>query len=236
MQLSELDHPLVLLLISIVFLILHQVIILFLPSKKKNDLPLIAAKELRSSSAKERLIGIFTLGVLPVSILAFNGFEAQNFVGLGETFYWPGILYIIIAIFLILAFVNYASHRMDLSKTPSAAKYFGVRNSWLIKSTVLWGLYLFAYELLLRGFLLFSSLELFGAFFAILINCLIYSIIHIPKGRSEAIGAIPFGIILCLVTLYTESFWGAYILHLTLAVPMDWKVARRIRKQSELNF
>jgi membrane protease YdiL (CAAX protease family) len=157
-------------------------------------------------------------------------------MGFGGTFSWPGFLYIIITVLLTLIFTKLVSNRIDLSNLQLTIKYPGVSNNWLIENSIVWGLYLFSYELLLRGFLLFSSLALFGFVYSIIINCLVYSIIHIPKGRAEALGAIPFGIILCLITLQTKSIWGAYILHMSLAVSMDWKIVKRINKAVELNL
>ena len=236
MQFNAINSDLKLFGISILCLIIHQTIILLIPSSKNKDLPSDSVNRFRLSFIMERLTGFITLGVLPYSFFFIEDFEIQNFMGLGGTFSWPGFLYIIITVLLTLIFTKLVSNRIDLSNLQLTIKYPGVSNNWLIENSIVWGLYLFSYELLLRGFLLFSSLALFGFVYSIIINCLVYSIIHIPKGRAEALGAIPFGIILCLITLQTKSIWGAYILHMSLAVSMDWKIVKRINKAVELNL
>ncbi|MFT6323578.1 MAG: membrane protease YdiL (CAAX protease family) [Halieaceae bacterium] len=70
-----------------------------------------------------------------------------------------------------------------------------------------WAAYLFGYEILFRGILLFPLVAQFGVWPAIAINVALYSSTHIPKGLDETIGAIPLGIVLSLLTLLTG---GAY--------------------------
>ena len=81
-----------------------------------------------------------------------------------------------------------------------------------------WIIYLLGYEILFRGIFLFPLAAILGVWPAIAINTLFYSGSHIPKGIKEAIPAIPFGIILCLITLLTGSILAAFIIHLGLAL------------------
>ena len=236
MQLNAIDSDLKVFGISIFCLIIHQTIILFLPSGRNKKLKADSLIRFRLSFVMERLTGLITLGALPFSLLLLEDFEIKNFIGFGDTFLWPGFLVIIITVLLTLIFTKLVSSRIDLSNGQLTVKNPAVSNNWVIVHSIVWGLYLFSYELLLRGFLFFSSLELFGIVYAIIINCTIYSIIHIPKGRSEALGAIPFGIILCLITFQTKSIWGAYILHMSLAISMDWRIVKRINKAVELKM
>lgn len=80
-----------------------------------------------------------------------------------------------------------------------------------------WALYLAGYEFLFRGVLLFPLVETFGEWPAVAINTVLYSATHVPKGRDEAIGAIPLGFLLCWVTLQTESLWPAILVHILMA-------------------
>ena len=97
---------------------------------------------------------------------------------------------------------------------------------WTIKLVIIsalgWILYLFAYEFMLRGFLLFSCFYAFGIWPAIIINIGIYSLVHVSKGMKEAIGAIPLGLILCLLTLKSGSIFTAFIIHITMALSNEW--------------
>ena len=77
--------------------------------------------------------------------------------------------------------------------------------------------FLFSYEFFFRGILLFTLIGNFNLITAIIICTSLYVIIHTFDSRAEIIGAIPFGIILCLFSYYTNSIWAAFIIHITLS-------------------
>ena len=84
-----------------------------------------------------------------------------------------------------------------------------------------WMVYLVSYEILLRGILLTACMNIFSMAGAVAINLLVYSAIHVPKSRKEVIGSIPFGLVLCLVTIATGSVLPAILLHISLPVSFD---------------
>ena len=88
----------------------------------------------------------------------------------------------------------------------------------LLMSSFGWIIYLLGYELMFRGFLLYGCIETLGIWPAIAINASIYSFAHFFKGMGETIGAIPFGILICIATLYTGNFMLAFIVHCFLAL------------------
>ncbi|PSR06122.1 MAG: hypothetical protein BRD49_02125, partial [Bacteroidetes bacterium SW_10_40_5] len=94
--------------------------------------------------------------------------------------------------------------------------------SLFILNVIFWFLYIGAYEFLFRGLLFFSSIEVMALWQAILINVVIYSLLHIPKGKGEIIGALPFGIVLCLGTYFTGNFLFAFITHGFQAVCVEY--------------
>lgn len=85
-----------------------------------------------------------------------------------------------------------------------------------------WFLYLLGYEYLFRGILLFGIFDTWGYWPAIAINTVIYSLAHFNKGPGETLGAIPFGILLCIITLSSGTIWFALIAHLGLALSNDF--------------
>jgi len=93
--------------------------------------------------------------------------------------------------------------------------------SLVIKNSLLWFVYLLSYEFMFRGFLLFGTTDALGVWPAILVNTVIYSLAHVTKGVRETILAIPFGILLCYLTLKTGTIWIAVCLHFILAVSND---------------
>jgi len=78
-------------------------------------------------------------------------------------------------------------------------------------------IFLFAYEFFFRGVLFFAILKYFDLFIAFLISTSLYVLIHIFDSKKEIIGAIPFGIVLCSFTYFTNSIWIAFIIHITLS-------------------
>jgi membrane protease YdiL (CAAX protease family) len=88
------------------------------------------------------------------------------------------------------------------------------------------GLYMFAYEFLFRGFLLFACLAAMPAAFAIAINVLLYVLAHAPKGPREALGSIPLGVVLCLATIDTGSIWAAFLIHVIMSQLNDYLAVR----------
>lgn len=80
-----------------------------------------------------------------------------------------------------------------------------------------WAAYLFGYEFLFRGILLFSLVRTIGVWPAIAVNIALYSATHIPKGLDETIGAVVLGMILCVLTISTGTIWIAFFVHVALA-------------------
>jgi len=79
-------------------------------------------------------------------------------------------------------------------------------------------LFLIGYEFFFRGVLLFKILIDADEEIAIAFNILLYALLHCFSNRKELIGTIPFGLLLCSVTLFYQSIWPAVIIHLCLAL------------------
>ncbi len=87
----------------------------------------------------------------------------------------------------------------------------------MIMNAVGWFVYLFGYEFLFRGVLLFPLADGLGVWPAIAINIALYSATHIPKGLDETIGAAPLGLVLCILTLMSGTIWIAFFVHVAMA-------------------
>ncbi len=91
------------------------------------------------------------------------------------------------------------------------------RAAWLFTSF----LYFSCYELLMRGLVLNRFRALHPMPVAILLNILLYALMHLPKDRLETLACLPFGLLLCLLTLYCRSPVAAAILHTCLGLQME---------------
>lgn len=86
---------------------------------------------------------------------------------------------------------------------------------------ILRALFLILYEFFFRAILFSFCLQFTSVPVAIAINVVLYTIAHLFSTRQELLGTVPFGILLCLVTLYSRCIWPAVLLHLLLGLPYD---------------
>ena len=82
-------------------------------------------------------------------------------------------------------------------------------------------LFIVAYEVWFRGFLLTASIAAVGAPLAVCLNILLYTLLHVVNGKKEMIGCVPFGLVLCCLCLWQGAVWPAIAIHLALTVPYE---------------
>ncbi len=165
-----------------------------------------------------RYLGAMTIGIIPAIIMVLvmgksfgdYGLKFQN--GL-TSLYW------ILGIACIVVPMNFFNSK----KEKNLAFYPNVREKvWSKKLVAInafsWCAYLFGYEFMFRGLLLFSTAALIGDWPAIVLNAAFYALVHVPKNLAETVGAVPLGILLCLITLTTGTIWVAFFVHITLAL------------------
>ncbi|MEX0598166.1 MAG: CPBP family intramembrane glutamic endopeptidase [Candidatus Paceibacterota bacterium] len=169
----------------------------------------------------QRLTGIFFFGFVPIIIILF--FLRSNLTNYGtgmpdyKTLIW----------LLLLSVVIIPLNYFNSKNTDNLSHYPQIRNpewsySLILLSALSWIAYLFAYEFLFRGFFLFTSVAVLGIWPAIILNAGVYSLVHLPKGSKETLGAIPFGILLAYLVIETGSFWIAFFAHVILALSNEW--------------
>jgi membrane protease YdiL (CAAX protease family) len=170
----------------------------------------------------QRLSGTLLYGLLPVlvTLLAFHRSPVQY--GLHTGSFGRSLLWWIPVAVLVIALSYFtANTRTNLSRYPQIRVSVWT-NNLLTLSAISWISYLAGYEFLFRGFLLFSCLESFGFWPALVINVSLYCLVHLPKGYRETIGSLFFGILLAHATLRLGSFWFAFLVHTTLALSNEW--------------
>jgi len=80
---------------------------------------------------------------------------------------------------------------------------------------------LIVYEIFFRAVLLGIFLEWFPTPIAVVLNIALYSLAHAFGSRKEFLGSIPFGVLLCFVTILNQSIYPSVMLHLVLALPYE---------------
>jgi len=156
--------------------------------------------------------GILCLTFIPDYSLSDYGLSYNRETALFTSLWSLGLMIIIIP----LAFLG--AH-----KPANLINYPQIRaRLWTRKITVLnivsWIVYLFGYEFLFRGILLFPLAGELGPWPAVAINTAFYSISHVPKGLNETTGAILLGLVLCILTLISGTIWIAFFTNVALAL------------------
>lgn len=180
----------------------------------------------------QRLAGVFFFGLLPIALLIGQKIPLHDagltFQSKAPVWHW------IVGLSLVCVIVNFfASQKEDhLEMYPQIRKPQPWHPQLMVASAVTLFLYTLAYEVMFRGYLLFTCEQELGMLLAIVINTSIYALVHIPKGWKETVGAVPMGIILCWLTLKTGNIWIAVVVHVTLALSSEWFSIYRHKKRS----
>ncbi len=180
-----------------------------------------------------QLTGFIFLGGIPLLVVLLILKEKISTFGLSLSIS-NKVLYYIVILSAIIVFINFFASKSHINLN----KYPLIRTRvWDIKLVAYsmsgWIIYLLSYEFLFRGFLLFACIQSFGIWPAIIINIVVYSLAHVPQGLNEAVGAIPFGLILCYVVILSGTIWPAFLLHTVLAISNEWF---SIRNNAEMTF
>lgn len=170
----------------------------------------------------QRYVGVFFLGILPCFVLLVFTDKNLSEYGLNLAFdnkKLPTMLYWIAGMCLVVLPTSY----INAKKEDNLAMYPQIRAKIWSKTTFFyewtsWIAYLFAYELLFRGFFLYACVRVMPASVAICVNACAYALAHLPKGQKEAVGAIPLGILFSYVTLITGNIWVAFLVHCVMAL------------------
>lgn len=158
--------------------------------------------------------------LLPILFLRYVWRERLRNFGLGwnQTTSWLWACAALAGVIIGFAFI--ASHSDSFQRTYPFYQLAG--RSWL--DLLLWEvIYLSQFvflEFFFRGFLLHALAPRFGAA-AIFVMVIPYLMIHFPKPWPEALGALPFGILLGVIALRSRSIWGGALVHMSIALSMD---------------
>ncbi|MEO6167116.1 MAG: CPBP family intramembrane glutamic endopeptidase [Chitinophagales bacterium] len=177
----------------------------------------------------ERLSGTFILGVLPAFVIFIvkkgNEIPAFFFMGAITRFY---LIPVCCTSILIINF--FATRKASNRKGYPLIR----RKNWdgwmMLKNQLSWTVYLFAYEYLFRGVLFSSCIVLVGWPAAMIMNVMLYSVLHFHRGIKQVICSGPFGVVLCLVTIATTSWISAALLHAAFANSYEFFVIAHRKK------
>ena len=188
---------------------------------------------LRRFYAVRKTTGFLLLGLIP-GIVAWRMYgTGPSEAGLTWAFTSDIWIWVIAAVvfFTLMNLVNSRKEGIYAVYPEMRLKHWGYGDLFLSGSG--WVLYLAGYEYLFRGLLLFSCYDAFGLWPAVVINLALYSALHLPKGMKEAIAAIPFGALLCYLTIESQSILAAIVIHAVQAISCEILC---IWKNPEMNY
>jgi len=126
----------------------------------------------------------------------------------------------------------------NFSNEVTVARYLSQEPASRIASyTLLRTLFVLIYEWFFRGLLLLNFSAWLGINWAIVINVLLYAMLHAPKSKKEMLGCIPLGLLLCVFTIWWQSIWPAIIFHTQLLIINEWPLLQKsisLQKQNAI--
>jgi len=156
------------------------------------------------------LSGIFLLGFGTVTLFEKRNVDLEIF-----TLTWNDYdtsVWIIIAVAIIIG--TFSAFKKIY---PSNNSHHSLPSYLPLSFVLVRTLFLVVYESFFRGIMLFVMIEDFGLVPAVIVNLILYALLH-WFDKKERVGSVPMGIILCSVTIYYHSVWPAIIIHLSLAL------------------
>jgi len=164
-----------------------------------------------------RFLGFIVLGLIPLLIVIISDSLSVNTTGLNLKWNHSGWtwLFILAPVIVLINFLS-SNNEANLNQYPQirAKKW---TNKTLFVEYFGWAFYLLGYEYLFRGVFLFGTVPLIGVAGAIVLNAVVYTLAHIPKGWKETLGSFVLGFFLSYLTLELGSIWLAFGIHLVIA-------------------
>ena len=159
------------------------------------------------------LSGIFLLGFGTVTLFEKRNVDLEIFTPIWNDYNTS--IWIIIAVAIIIGTLS-AFKKIYPSNNSSHSLPFYLPLSFVSVRT----LFLIVYESFFRGVVLFVMIEDFGLVPAVIVNLILYALLH-WFDKKERYGSLLMGVILCSVSIYYHSIWPAVIIHLSLALSYE---------------
>ena len=169
------------------------------------------------------IIGILWLGVIPIILLKHSVLNILT----GNQM--PNISFVIfyLLIFTLIISIAFKQSENIIAKKQGSSESFNQPGStFFIRYFIIRVLFLFVYELWFRGFLLFDSISRMGMPAAVALNVFLYVMLHIFNSKKEILACIPFGILLCFLSISFNAAWPAIMLHIGFSLVYELNIFR----------
>jgi hypothetical protein len=190
-------------------------------SKKNKSNKLFTNNGTVSNSANLialQIAGIIWLGAVPPV------FSGTSLITVIFTKAEPGLLQTMVLLFFIGITVWFALYQSakDFSRFVYSGNNLAIfSGGFAISYLVTRIFFLFVYEAWFRGLLLFTCIAYMGIPLAVAVNIVLYTLLHAFSGKKEMLSCIPFGMLLCGLSIWFGAAWPAIMLHLALAIAYE---------------
>jgi hypothetical protein len=170
-------------------------------------------------------ITFFVIGILVIKLILKENIKDFG-LQLGD--YKTGLKFSLVFLFVMIILIWF------VSATPSFAEKYphlsDAKSNWNILLLYELGMliYMFAWEFIWRGFMLFGLEKKFG-YYSVLFQMIPFVILHNGKPFLETFGAILGGIALGILALRTRSFYYCVITHIGVMFTIDFISSLRYR-------
>jgi membrane protease YdiL (CAAX protease family) len=175
---------------------------------------------------------VLTYVVIPmITIVLMPGERIRDYYLSFRAFRTHLWIYLVLYL-LVLPFVLFVATQEQFLRTYPFYKY--ANQSWwhFLRWEVLYAIQFLSLEFFFRGYMLQGLRHKFG-YGAIFVMVVPYCMIHYPKPLPETLGAIVAGIVLGTLAMRTRSIWGGVLIHVGVALTMDWLAVAQCPPASE---
>ncbi len=158
---------------------------------------------------------------LLVPLLTIPLLRSPNRLGLRLGNWRVWIVDIVIAYLVLVVLILIFGRGEAFARTYPQFKPAGRNFGTLLWYHLILLVYMFGWEFLFRGYMLFATEKELGKPAAVILQCLPFAILHAGKPELEAIGSIIAGLYLGLLALRANSMLPCAILHFAVACSMD---------------
>ncbi|MFV8326359.1 CPBP family intramembrane glutamic endopeptidase [Flavobacterium sp. ZS1P14] len=169
------------------------------------------------------IMGIIVLGLAPGILVKHSILKVLT----GNK--TPDLLLVFPYILIFMAIVIIAFRQSKSTyenKQESSGNPGHLSPDFFVSYFIIRSLFLFAYELWFRGFLLFDCISRVGTPLAFLVNTFLYVSVHIFNSKKEMWACIPFGILVCFLSILFDAAWPAIILHIGFSLVYELSLCR----------
>ncbi|TRW97136.1 CPBP family intramembrane metalloprotease [Flavobacterium gawalongense] len=196
-------------------------------SKINNSQRLINDEGIFTSNPRNligfHIMGIIWIGIIPIVLLKHSIWK----VLIGNEILDRSFVFLYILIFILILTIVFKQSKYASQKTQEPFKStVHLSSPFFISYFIVRVLFLFVYELWFRGFLLFDSIGWVGINAAVTGNVFLYVLLHIFNSKKEMLACIPFGILVCFLSILFNAAWPAIILHIGVSLVYELTIYR----------